>query len=229
MIIITGASKGIGRYLFNKFSESGVEVIGTYFTTPQGDANSMQNYYKVDIGNYSDVECWIDSLTDRLKQVTLINCAGISYNSFAHKSDVDLWKNVIDLNLTGTFHVIRKLLPIMRNQNYGRIVNFSSVVSKLPTPGVSAYAASKAGLNGLTKSLAVENASKGITVNSINLGYVNLGMGVEQVPVEYQAKMKHLIPAGRFCEPVEIYNTIQFFMDTEYVNGSIVDINGAVV
>jgi NAD(P)-dependent dehydrogenase (short-subunit alcohol dehydrogenase family) len=229
MIIITGASKGIGRYLFNEFTNNGFDVLGTYFATPQADLGGANRYHKVDIRDFHEVDSWIDSLSDCLKEVVLVNCAGTSYNAYAHKSDATLWKNVIDLNLVGTYNVIRRLLPIMREQNYGRIINFSSVVSKFPTPGVSAYAASKAGLNGLTKSLAIENASKGITVNSINLGYVNLGMGIEQVPAEYQAKMKTRIPAGRFCEPIEIYQTIEYLIKTEYVNGSCIDINGALI
>lgn len=229
MIIITGASKGIGRYLFDQFEQSGQTVIGTYFSTPPANPGERTNCHQVDIRNYQEVEAWIESSRDLLKEIVLINCAGISYNSFAHKADMDLWKNVIDMNLIGTFNVIRCVLPAMREQNYGRIINFSSVLSKFPTPGVSAYAASKAGLNGLTKSLAVENAAKGITVNSINLGYVNLGMGVEQVPPAYQEKIKAQIPAGRFCEPIEIYNTILYLIDTAYVNGSILDINGALI
>jgi len=117
----------------------------------------------------------------------------------------------------------------MRKQGYGRIINFSSVIVSLPTPGVSAYAASKAGLLGLTKSLAAENAPKGITVNAINLGYVNIGMGINDVPQEYQVKMKNQIPAGRFCEPEEVYNTVKYLINTEYVNGTAIDINGALI
>jgi NAD(P)-dependent dehydrogenase (short-subunit alcohol dehydrogenase family) len=117
----------------------------------------------------------------------------------------------------------------MRDQNYGRIVNFSSVVTKYPTPGVSAYAASKAGLNGLTRALALENAAKGITVNSVNLGYVSIGMGVEQVPAAYQETMKGRIPAGRFCRPDEIHRTVLYLIGTENVNGSVIDINGALI
>jgi acetoacetyl-CoA reductase/3-oxoacyl-[acyl-carrier protein] reductase len=125
--------------------------------------------------------------------------------------------------------MIHKVLPLMREQGYGRIINFSSVIASLPTPGVSAYAATKAGLEGLSKSLAAENASKGITINSIRLGYVNLGMGINDVPLAYQEKMKATIPTGRFCNPDEIFNTISFLIDTPYVNGSAIDINGALI
>ena len=128
--------------------------------------------------------------------------------------------------LNKTSEVIRELLPIMRKEGYGRIINFSSVVAVFPTPGVSAYAASKAGLIGLTKSLAVENAAKGITVNAINLGYASIGMGVEEVPLAYQEKIKNDIPQGRFCSPEEIYNTVKFLIDTEYITGADINING---
>lgn len=229
MVIITGASKGIGRYLFTEFSNNGFDVIGTYKSENQFISNKIPNYYKVDISNYFDVENWFNSVKNKLENITLINCAGINYNSFAHKADINTWKTVIDVNLIGTFNVIRNFLPLMRDQNFGRIINLSSVVTKLPTLGVSAYAASKSGLIGLTKSLAAENASKGITINSINLGYVNLGMAVEQIPQSNQENLITKIPAGRFCEPIEIYKTITYLMETEYVNGASIDINGALI
>jgi len=227
MIIITGASKGIGKYLFSRFKNDGNKVIGTYNSTTDGF--DLDNYYKVDVSDSNAVESLIELLKSELSDIVLLNCAGISYNSFAHKADIELWSRVIDVNLKGSFYFIRALLPFMRKQGYGRIINFSSVIANLPTPGVSAYAASKAGLNGLTKSLAAESGSKGITVNSINLGYVNLGMGVNEVPLEYQDKMKSQIPSGRFCEPEEIYNTINFLIQNEYVNGATIDINGGLI
>ena len=229
MILITGASKGIGRYLFTRFKQDGNTIIGTYNTTIVGLEEDIADYRKLDITDNSAVEKLAASLKETLNQIVLLNCAGISYNSFAHKAEIDLWSRVIDVNLKGSFNLIHALLPLMRNQGYGRIINFSSVVASLPTPGISAYAASKAGLLGLTKSLAAENASKGITVNAINLGYVNIGMGVNDVPLNYQKKMKTQIPAGRFCEPEEIYNTVNYLIQTEYVNGTGIDINGALI
>jgi acetoacetyl-CoA reductase/3-oxoacyl-[acyl-carrier protein] reductase len=229
MIVITGASKGIGRFLFTRFMEDNEAVIGTYNSTLTGFEQYKDYFHKVDISNFNSVRHFIDSIKDSLQKIILINCAGISYNSFAHKADREQWEKVIDVNLKGTFYVIHELLPLMREQNYGRIINFSSVVAELPTPGVSAYAASKAALLGLTKSLAVENGSKGITVNAINLGYVNLGMGINNVPEVYQEKIKAQIPSKRFCEPEEIYQTIKYLIQTEYINGSAVDLNGGLI
>ncbi|MGE4586135.1 MAG: SDR family NAD(P)-dependent oxidoreductase [Mangrovibacterium sp.] len=229
MIIITGASKGVGRYLFSRFKKDGSDVLGTYNTSISGFENDIKSYLRIDVSDGESVNKMIAEIKGSLSKIVLLNCAGISYTSFAHKADINLWAKVIDVNLKGSFHMIHALLPIMREQNYGRIISFSSVVTARPTPGVSAYAASKAGLLGLTKSIAAENASKGITVNAINLGYVNVGMGVNDVPLAYQEKMKAQIPAGRFCDPEEIYNTVNYLINTEYVNGAAIDINGGLI
>lgn len=224
MVIITGASKGIGEFLYNKFGEI-VPTVGTYNSTHPVVADA-DNMYKVDITNEQEVAAWIDDIKDRLQDIVLINCAGVSYNQFAHKADLVKWRRVVEVNLFGTFNVIHSLLPIMREQGYGRIVNFSSVVTQVATPGVSAYAASKAALLGLTRSLAAENAKMGITVNSINLGYVDAGMGVNDVPLSYQEQVKAKLPTGKFCSPQDVYNTIDYIIKTEYLNGTSIDLNG---
>jgi len=229
MIIITGASRGIGRYAFEEFSNEGFDVIGTYNSSNTEIINEIDKYYKVDVSDFNSVKSFVDSIRDIANKIVLLNCAGVSYNSFAHKADVEKWSKVIDVNLKGTFNVIHEILPIMREQNYGRIINFSSVVTSLPTPGTSAYTSSKAAILGLTKSLAVENASKGITVNAIKLGYVNIGMGINDVPKEYYDKIIKEIPAGRFCEPKEVYDTIKYIINTEYLNGSLIDLNGGLI
>jgi acetoacetyl-CoA reductase/3-oxoacyl-[acyl-carrier protein] reductase len=229
MIIITGASKGLGRFLFKYFNEINSDIIGIYNSTTKGFEKDIDKYYKTDVSNYDDVKCLISKIESSLKKIVLLNCAGISYNSYAHKADIKKWDRVIDVNLKGSFYMIREVLPIMRKEGYGRIVNFSSVVTIYPTPGVSSYAASKSALLGLMKTLAVENASKGITINTINLGYVNIGMGINDVPDAYQKELKSRIPNGRFCDPEEVANTIEYIINTPYLNGSTIDLNGALV
>ena len=142
MIIVTGASKGIGKYIFDHFLSIGENVIGTFNST----SASGENMEQVDVSSMDSVEKFYTKIAERIDRLTLINCAGISYTMMTHKSDPLLWKKVIDVNLTGTYNVIRTFLPKMREQKYGRIINFSSVVAMVPTAGVSAYAASKAGL-----------------------------------------------------------------------------------
>ena len=229
MIIITGASKGVGRFLFGRFKQDGYKVLGTYNSSTIEISADKEFYSQVDIADTLSVDKWVTAIQDDLEDIVLINCAGISYNSFAHKADLEKWREVIEVNVVATFNVIRHLLPMMRKQNYGRIINFSSVVASLPTPGVSAYAASKSALLGLSKSLAVENAQKGITVNNINLGYADVGMGIEKVPVDYQKQMKEQIPSGVFCPPEDIYKTVKYLIDTAYVNGASIDLNGGLI
>ena len=224
MLIITGASRGIGKFLFEKFVELDETVYGTYNSTyPETD--KLEFFTKVDISNYSDVSDWIENIKSKITKLTLINCAGNNYNSFAHKADVDNWSKVINVNLIGTFNVIRAVLPIMREQGYGRIINFSSIVAQMGIPGTSAYAASKAGLWGLTKSIAVENAKKGITINNLNLGYFDIGM-IKEVPEKFQEIIKEKIPTGNFGNPENIFNAVKFLIETDYINGTSIDING---
>ena len=228
MIIITGASRGIGKYLFERFYDTEERIIGTYNSTKINDAKNKE-LYKVDISNFNAVSNWIKMIENKLNRVILINCAGKTYNSFAHKANIEEWESVIKTNLIGTFYVIRCILPYMRNQNYGRIINFSSVTAQLPTPAISAYAASKSGLWGMTKSLAAENGSKGITINNINLGYAEIGMGIKDVPEEYKKKLITKIPNGKFCSPEEIFKTVEYIINTEYLNGASIDINGGII
>lgn len=221
MIIISGASRGIGKFLFNKYRDLGIDVIGTYNSTH----STIKGCSKVDITDYDQVSNWISENEFDLKEITLINCAGISYNSFGHKSDPKLWRSVIEVNLIGTFNCIRALLPIMRNQKFGRIINFSSVVAKKGTPGISAYAASKSALWGMTNSLSHENASLNITVNDINMGYSELGM-IEQVPKQFLDSIVKEIPCQKLCSPNDIFKTVQYLRECSYINGSSVDLTG---
>jgi NAD(P)-dependent dehydrogenase (short-subunit alcohol dehydrogenase family) len=222
MILITGASSGIGKYLFEIFYAEKVPVSGTFNSTiPEQD----KHYRKVDITNYEDVASWIESIGDQLTDITVINCAGVNYNAFAHKSDIKVWHEVININLIGTFNVIRAILPIMREQKFGRIINLSSIVGQMGAPGASAYAASKAALWGLSKSIALENASKGVTINNLNLGYFDIGI-IREVPEKYREVIKKKIPTGEFGTPEQIYKTVKYLIETSYINGSSIDVNG---
>lgn len=135
MIVITGASRGIGKFLFESFLAENKPAIGTYLnSTPD---NFLSHYYKLNVVDLTQVEEFVTKHSEILKEITLINCAGITYNAFMHKGDPEKWKQVVETNLFGTYNMIRALLPIMRAQKFGRIINFSSVVAVKPTPGVS--------------------------------------------------------------------------------------------
>jgi short-subunit dehydrogenase len=225
MIIITGASRGVGLYLFNELFTH-YNVIGLYNSTPP--KLNVENYYKLDITNSLEVSQFVETVKNQLNKIVLINCAGITYNSYAHKANSEDWYNVIDTNLKGTFNVIKNLLPIMRAEKYGRIINMSSVVANKPTPGVSAYSASKAALGGLVRSLACENAQHNILVNNIDLGYSELGM-IKQVPDEYLNKIKENIPSKELCPKEEIKRAVLYLIESNYINGSSINLSGGLV
>ncbi len=225
MIVITGASKGIGEFLFKSFVDKG-EVIGTYLNSRPKE--NIDKYVKLNVCNLNEVNEFVENKNSLLNEITLINCAGISYNSFTHKSDPEKWKEVVETNLFGTYNVIRALLPLMRTQKFGRIINFSSVVATKPTPGVSAYSASKSALWGMSKSIAIENAALNVTINTINMGYSELGM-IETVPEEFKKTIISQIPAGKFCEPDDILKTVNFLKNTKYITGASIDLSGGLV
>ena len=141
---------------------------------------------------------------------------------------MDAWRNVIDVNLIGVFNVIRAVLPRMRKLNYGRIINFASVVGQKGVPGTSAYAASKTALWGLTKALAVENAGKSITINNINLGYFDIGI-IDQVPISHQASLVASIPVGHLGNPINILKTVKFIVENGDLCGASLDVSGGLV
>jgi acetoacetyl-CoA reductase/3-oxoacyl-[acyl-carrier protein] reductase len=223
MLVITGVSRGIGRFLMESFRADGEDVIGIDKIVA-ADLQKDSRVFCLDITKPEQLADWVEKQQTDLQNIVLINCAGINYNAFAHKADLDKWKQVLEVNLLGTFFMIHALLPLMREQKWGRVINFASVVAQAGMPGTTAYAASKAGLWGLSKSLAKENASKGITVNSLNLGYFDVGM-IAEVPDEMQAKIKEQIPSGQFGDPHNILEAIRFLRKADYVNGTTIDLN----
>lgn len=226
VILITGASGGIGRFLATYYTKKGCKVYGTYYSNGITEQESGFRMDKVDVSNHAEVETWIESLALKGEKIVLLNTAGISYNTFGHKADIAKWKQVIDVNLVGSFNTCRYVLPIMREAGFGRIINFSSVVAQIGVPGTSAYATSKAALWGLSKALAVENAVKGITVNALTLGYFNIGM-ISTVPDEMKKEVTEKIPMRDFGNPDNIIHAIDFLINSEYTSGESLNINGA--
>lgn len=229
MIIITGASRGIGKYLFEKYSGQGEKVTGIYhLTNPERTVNEEGNRLdQLDVTDFKEVSAWINNLSKTLDKIILINCAGINYNSIIHKADPDAWERVIKVNVMGTFNMIRSLLPLMREKGFGRIINLSSVVSQMGIPGTSAYAASKAALNGMIKSIAAENAKKGITINNLVLGYYNTGM-INEVSEQILKGIVEKISVGKLGDPHNIYKAIEFIREADYLTGACINIDGGI-
>jgi len=226
MIIINGASRGIGKFLLEKYQELGEKVFGTFCNTKP--KSNSEVYIKVDVRDYKTIEKLYKKINPIASEITLINCTGINYNSFAHKANINQWKDVIQVNLIGTFSFINIFLPKMREQHYGRIINLSSVVAQRGIPGTSAYAASKSGLWGMTRSIAIENTKHGITINNLNLGYFEIGM-ISDIPKEYQEIILKDIPTHKFGEPSQIFDSCQFLRNNNYINGTSIDISAGLI
>lgn len=222
-ILIAGASGGIGKYLAEHLYQEH-EVIGTY-NSRKPDHECSYAMHKVDITCEEDVATWVNSNCNEADDLAMIYCIGINYNCVMHKSDSYKWREVMDSNLIGVQHLLRHLLPIMREKKYGRVVLLSSVVPQIGVPGTSAYAASKAALWGLSKAVAMENASHGITLNTINLGYFDIGM-IHDVPKEMLDKIIQSIPLNKLGNPENILNAIRFLLQSDYITGSQIDLNG---
>ena len=223
-ILICGSAGGIGKGLTELFSNNTKFNVIQHYHQKEPEHEGFK--IKADITNFNEIENMISSIVDRFKTIDiLINTVGISIDGFAHKFSSEIWAKVININLIGSFNIIRSILPYMRENKYGRIINLSSVVFQKPVVGTSAYSASKAGLVGLTRTIALENISKGITCNCISLGYYNTGI-LYQIPEDLREKIRDDIPIKRFGAIDEIYKTINYLIETEYITGQIICVNG---
>ena len=227
MIVLTGASGGLGTYLIERLSKDH-EMVGTYNTNKPSQTNNTVSFYRVDTTDTNSIERFVASVSEKLQKIVLINLAGVSIDGMGHKMTDDTWDRVVDTNLKGTFLMCRALLPFMRQQGWGRIVNISSIVGQIGVSGTVAYSASKSGLFGLTRTLAAENAQKNITVNTLALGYHNIGM-INVISPEIQEKIKASIPMKRFGDPRNIELAIRFLIECDYMTGTVVNINGGLI
>jgi len=223
MIIITGASKGIGKFLLNAYIRKNEDVIAIFNKTEPTEHFNF--YQKLDVTSEKEIEEFISKNKLVLKNISLVHCAGGNHNSITYKFNTEKFKDVINSNLIASFLFCKNLLPIMREEGYGRIIFFSSIVPEIGVPGTAAYSASKAGLWGLMKTIAKENANKNITCNTLNLGYFDIGM-IKEVPEENQRVIKDIIPMKKFGDPLNILNAIEFIIASDYMTGSQIDING---
>jgi NAD(P)-dependent dehydrogenase (short-subunit alcohol dehydrogenase family) len=220
MIILTGASGGIGKQLIGELKKID-EVIGTYFKNKP----DVGEYYQLDVTNEESISNFVKAISSRLSKITLINLAGISIDKLTHNLLLVDWNKVLSVNLTGPFLMSRHLLPYMIKEKWGRIINVSSVVSQIGVPGTAAYAASKSGLIGLTKTLAKEYAPYGITVNCLCFGYFSLGL-ISTIPTNKVELLKEQIPLKKLGETKDISVAIEFLIKCDYITGTTINLNG---
>jgi len=222
--LITGASKGIGKKLSKFLLEKNHKIIS--ISRSELDYSHDNLYHiKKDLTDPSIKEI----INNILKKQKIDNCilnAGYYKNSFFHKTSYEDWYNVINLNICSLYNVLHPVINHMRQNENGNIVFTSSVVGNTGSMGASSYSCSKSSLNGLTKSLVLENSAKNILINTISPGYINEGMGNE-ISTDIKKEILKKIPLKKFGDVDNINKLIYFLIEeNKYINGSNIPING---
>lgn len=236
--IVTGGTGGIGSAISQQMATN-YQTIACYFRNGKHDeARQWQATQKTagfdieiiyaDISNFEDCAALVASVKERFGRIdVLVNNAGNTCDSSLKKMTPQQWQQIIDSNLTGVFNMTRNVLPIMLERGYGRIINISSINGRKGQFGQCNYAATKSALYGFSKSLALEVASKGITVNTISPGYTKTAM-LDTVKEEILNAIIADIPIGRLAKPEEIAAGVAFLASPEaaFITGANLDING---
>jgi acetoacetyl-CoA reductase len=233
--LVTGGIRGIGLAICDRLMNRGVTVAAGYSSNQQAAEQFRDKYadrgvsiHQGNIGSNEDCVRVIGEVLDRHGELDiLVNNAGITVDKTVRKMTPEEWDRVIHVNLSGAFYLSKAILPDMLDRGYGRIVNISSVIGSAGGFGQANYASAKSGLFGLTMSLALETASKGITVNAVTPGYITTDM-TAAVPENVMEKLVARIPVGRLGEPDEVARVVEFLADPEsaYITGQVYPVNG---
>lgn len=234
--IVTGGSRGIGKSIALELARQGAKVVINYNSNADAalevvkeiEALGSQAYAsQADVSDSSQAKVLIDDAIRQFGKVDLlVNNAGITRDRSFLKLTEENWRKVIDVNLNSAFNTTSAVLPSMVEQKFGRIINISSVIGQSGNVGQTNYAASKAGLIGFTKSLALEMANKGVTVNAICPGFIETEM-VAEIPAEILEKIVSKIPQRRLGQPQEIARAVVYLAsEGDYITGQQLNING---
>ena len=227
--VVTGAARGIGLGIARHLAASGARVVAWDIDPAPADGFAPAFARRVDVANLASVEAGTAATLDALGRIDiLVNNAGVNGPSVeAWNYPPEAWARVLSVDLTGVFHCCRAVVPHMRAQGSGRIVNISSIAGKEGNPLNSAYCAAKAGVIGFTKSLAAELAASGVTVNAVAPVITETDLLKEMTP-DYIAGRKARIPMGRFCSIDEIASMVAFVASPacSFTTGFTFDVSG---
>jgi 3-oxoacyl-[acyl-carrier protein] reductase len=238
--LVTGGSRGIGRAIALALAEEGADVAVNYVSSAGAARDVAETIAKMgrkaivaqaDVADYPDTFRMAQSVLAEFGHLDiLVNNAGINSDKTFVKMDHASWRKVLSINLDGVFNCTKVFVDQMLKQNYGRVVNITSVIGQIGNFGQANYAASKAGVAAFTKSLAKELASKNITVNAIAPGFIETDM-VENIPERVRAKLLDQIPLKRFGRIEEVARAVCYIVsaDGDYITGAELSINGGLL
>lgn len=234
--VITGGGRGIGKAIGESLAGRGVNivVVDVNLDIARETASGMERLgvkslpLKADVSNSSDVSGIIDSAVKEFGKIEiLVNNAGITRDGLLLRMKEEDWDAVINVNLKGTFLCSKEAVKVMAKQRYGRIVNIASIVAFMGNPGQANYSASKAGIVGLTKTIAKEYAGRGITANAVAPGFITTAM-TDALSDTVRQEMLKSIPMNKFGTVEDVAASVAFFAspDAGYVTGQVMHVNG---
>jgi len=237
VVVVTGGSRGLGRAICQTFADPKTHIYFNYRAAEKdaqetgkliAAAGGTWDAACVDVASLQEVNAWFKNIAAGSKKIDVLVCnAGITRDGLIALMKESDWDAVVETNLKGTFNCVKSVIRIMMRQRFGRIVNITSVVGAMGNPGQANYAASKAGIIGLTKSVAKELAGRGITANAVAPGYLETDM-TAALPDKAKQAMLAFIPMGRAGTLEEITAAIQFLASdaASYITGQVLHVSG---
>lgn len=236
--LVTGAAQGIGRAIALLLARNGADIVVSDINLEKAEETVKEiraigpkaMAVKVDVSNLSDVERMVEDIIEKLAKIDiLVNNAGITRDKLILRMTEEDWDAVLGVNLKGTFNCTKTVIRHMAKQRSGKIVNIASVVGEMGNAGQANYSASKAGVIGLTKTIAREYAQRGINVNAIAPGYIETPM-TDALPEKAKDELKKLIPMERLGKPEDVAEAVLFLVceESSYMTGQVLNVNGGI-
>ncbi len=237
--IVTGAAQGIGRAIAETLARHGADIVVADLDPGRSqetvaavtELGRRALNVKVNVADFNDVKAMVDQVVKEMGKVDiLVNNAGITRDGLLLRMKEEDWNLVLQVNLNGTFYCTKAVLTPMTKQRFGRIVNIASIVGAMGNFGQANYAASKAAVIGLTKTVAREYASRNVTVNAVAPGFIDTAM-THGLPADVKDTLQKQIPLGRLGQPSDVAEAVQFLVSdaAAYITGHVLHVNGGML